>query len=185
MLVLKPLSDASLRVIANRALQNEKTMGNVSISDAAMKRMLALCSGDARALLNTIEATVGVAQRDQVVVVDSQLLDEAIRQTPQALFGVESHYDCISAIHKSIRASDVDAALIYFARMLNGGEPLYIARRLVRAAAEDVGMADPNAMIQAMNALLAVEKVGSPGEQRFSVLFVAHAVLTNETLVRV
>lgn len=85
-----------------------------------------------------------------------------VRSTPQAGFDSETHYDVISALHKSIRGSDVNAALIYLAKMLDGGDASYIARRLVRQASEDVGVADPNALIFCQSGYDAVRSVGLP-----------------------
>ena len=120
-----------------------------------------MADGDGRYLLNMVEALQ--------VIPDGEVLDPAAlaaavqRRSPLYDKGQESHYNLISALHKSLRGSDVDAALYWLARMLVGGEdPLYIVRRLVRFASEDVGLADPQALVQALAAWDAYQRLGSP-----------------------
>jgi len=147
----------------------------------ARVQLRAMADGDGRFLLNLVEAVVDARPREP--------LDEAalagLVQARAAVYdkAQESHYNLISALHKSMRGSDVDAALYWFARMLEGGEdPLYIARRLVRFASEDIGMADPQALVQAVVARQTYEMLGSPeGELAIaqSVIYLATAPKSN------
>jgi putative ATPase len=156
--VLKPLSEDDLSQILARAARNL----SITLSPDGAQTLVGMCGGDARSALNALEQAAAVAAQTGRDVLDRELVLSVVRSTPQAMFGSETHYDVISALHKSIRGSNVDAALIFLARMLDGGDPLYVARRLVRAAAEDVGMADPNALVQAQTCLDAVKSVGMP-----------------------
>lgn len=121
--------------------------------------LLEMADGDGRALLNLIEMLPPSAD-----LLDPQALSALLsKRAPLYDKGEEGHYNLISALHKSLRGSDPDAALYWFARMLEGGEdPLYIGRRLIRFAAEDVGMADPQALIQALAGIQGYERLGSP-----------------------
>jgi putative ATPase len=140
-------------------------MGGVpQLTPAALDRLVAYADGDARRLLNTLETlAVAAAQQARAEVDDDwllQVLGERMRRYDK---GGEQFYDTISALHKSVRGSDPDAALYWFVRMLDGGaDPRYLARRLVRMAWEDIGLADPRAMQLANEAAQTYERLGSP-----------------------
>lgn len=159
--VLQPLSADDLRKIVHRALEKSALP---AIENIAVDRLVAYADGDARRLLNTLE-TLTVAARQQQVgeITDAwllQVLGERMRRYDK---GGEQFYDTISALHKSVRGSDPDAALYWFARMLDGGaDPRYLARRLLRMASEDIGLADPRALRLALDAADVYERLGSP-----------------------
>jgi putative ATPase len=158
-LVLNRLDDAALERILRRA---EHDLGRTMPLDADARAALrAMADGDGRYLLNLIET---LADSPTEPLLDPAALAAAVqRRMPVYDKGQESHYNLISALHKSLRGSDTDAALYWFARMIIGGEdPHYIARRLVRFAVEDVGLADPQALVQAIAAWEAYERLGSP-----------------------
>jgi putative ATPase len=155
-----------------RALQERSLPAIEKIADDALERIVAYADGDARRLLNTLETLDIASQSDQrkdksaarpFEVTDAWLmkvLGERMRRYDK---GGEQFYDTISALHKSVRGSDPDAALYWFMRMLDGGaEPLYMARRLVRMASEDIGLADPRALRMALDAAEVYERLGSP-----------------------
>ncbi len=169
-LVLEPLSEAELRTIVEAALRNrEKGLAAypARLTSDAEAFLFAACGGDARVLLNGLEVAVLTTPPEPesgVRVIDLEAIQEAMhRRAVHYDKGGEEHFNLISAFHKSLRGSDPDAALYWLARMLDGGEaPRYIARRLVRAASEDVGLADPFALVEANAALQAYEFLGSP-----------------------
>lgn len=158
-LVLHRLDDAALEILLQRA---EAAEGRPLPLDAdARANLKAMADGDGRYLLNMVE---GLLAQNTTKPLDPQELTRAVQRRP-AVYDKdrEGHYNLISALHKSLRGSDVDAALYYLARMLVAGEdPLYITRRLVRFAAEDVGLADPNALLQALAAKDMYDFLGSP-----------------------
>ena len=166
--VLQPLTEPDLKQIVAVALAEHALPAIESIADDALERLVAYADGDARRLLNTLE-TLGIAARSDksaektTRVTDAWLmkvLGERMRRYDK---GGEQFYDTISALHKSVRGSDPDAALYWFMRMLDGGaEPLYMARRLVRMASEDIGLADPRALRMALDAAEVYERLGSP-----------------------
>ncbi len=166
--VLQPLAEPDLKKIVARAVEERTLPAIESIAEDALERLVAYADGDARRLLNTLE-TLGIAAlSDKSVakpmeVTDAWLmkvLGERMRRYDK---GGEQFYDTISALHKSVRGSDPDAALYWFMRMLDGGaEPLYMARRLVRMASEDIGLADPRALRMALDAAEVYERLGSP-----------------------
>ena len=162
--VLKPLSDDDLKQIVARALAQHALPAIDTIADDALDRLAAYADGDARRLLNTLES-LGVAARTEKVteVTDAwamKVLGERLRRYDK---GGEQFYDTISALHKSVRGSDPDASLYWFMRMLDGGaEPRYMARRLIRMASEDIGLADPRALRMALDAAEVYERLGSP-----------------------
>ena len=166
--VLHPLSDAEIGTIVDRALTDrERGLGaqGVALDDEARRVLVGLANGDARAALNALEfAAASAQQRDGARTVDAALVREAMQRRGTAYDkSGEMHYDTISAFIKSIRASDPDAALYWLARMIDGGEdPLFIARRLVILASEDVGLADSNGLSIAVAAQQAVHFVGMP-----------------------
>jgi putative ATPase len=178
-LVLRRLDDAALETLLQRA---EAHYGEkLPLTDDARDTIKAMADGDGRYLLNLAEE---VAALKVVKPLDSAALVEAVqRRAPIYDKSREEHYNLISALHKSIRGSDPDAALYWLARMLAGGEqPLYIARRLVRASVEDIGLADPQAVVQAIAAKDAYDFLGSPeGEIALvqCVLYLASAPKSN------
>ena len=166
--VLQPLAEPDLKKIVARALEEHALPAIESIAIDALERLVAYADGDARRLLNTLE-TLGIAAlndkaADKITEVTDawlmKVLGERMRRYDK---GGEQFYDTISALHKSVRGSDPDAALYWFMRMLDGGaEPLYMARRLVRMASEDIGLADPRALRMALDAAEVYERLGSP-----------------------
>ncbi|MEO6941536.1 MAG: replication-associated recombination protein A [Terrimesophilobacter sp.] len=155
--VLKRLDDAALNTLIGRA---EELVGNpLPLTDDAREGLVAMADGDGRYLLNMIEQVHGLPRP-----VDTAALAAAVqKRAPLYDKAQEGHYNLISALHKSMRGSDPDAALYWLARMLDGGEdPLFIARRITRFATEDIGMADPNALQQALAAWDVYERLGSP-----------------------
>jgi putative ATPase len=167
--VLHHLTAAEVGVLLDRALTDrQRGLGTLNI-DLCAEARAALCQlsgGDARSALNGLELASLVAPEDDAGrrIITVELAREALqRNTILYDQSGEEHYNLISALHKSIRHSDPDAALYYLARMIVGGEdPLFIARRLVRAASEDIGLADPQAVLQALAAKQAVEFIGYP-----------------------
>jgi putative ATPase len=158
--VLKPLTDADLGVLLERA---QALLNAPPLADAARQRLIGHADGDARRLLNAYEnlvaaAPAGVAQLDEPLL--ERALGELLRRYDK---GGDQFYDAISALHKSVRGSDPDASLYWLARMLDGGaDPRYAARRIVRMAAEDIGLADPRALRIALDAAEVYERLGSP-----------------------
>ncbi|MFD0668983.1 replication-associated recombination protein A [Ramlibacter sp. MAHUQ-53] len=179
--VLQPLSEDDLSQLVQRA----QAIGAVpALEPAALARLLAYADGDARRLLNTLE-TLSVAAGAQKLaeITDAWLLKVLGERMRRYDKGGEQFYDTISALHKSVRGSDPDAALYWFVRMLDGGaDPRYIARRLVRMAAEDIGLADPRALRLALDAAEVYERLGSPeGELALAecVVYLAVAAKSN------
>lgn len=168
-LVLKPFSEDDLRLILVRALQDQdRGLGalHLEIDDEAVDSLVWTADGDARTALNSLEAAASLAagEGDAKKPITRALVEKALQK--KALLydrAGEEHYNLISALHKSLRGSDVDAALYWLGRMLAAGEdPLYIARRMVRFASEDIGNADPRALTVAMDAMEAYHFLGSP-----------------------
>lgn len=159
--VLQPLTEDDLRAIVVKARAIDAIP---AVEDAALNRLIAYADGDARRLLNTLE-TLAVAVRSEKLdtVTDAWLLKVLGERMRRYDKGGEQFYDTISALHKSVRGSDPDAALYWFVRMLDGGvDPRYVARRLIRMAAEDIGLADPRALRLALDAAEVYERLGSP-----------------------
>ncbi len=161
--VLHRLDEAALDRLARRAEQH--LAAPLPLDEEARAYLLALADGDGRYLLTLIEqlndALAGSSAKGALDLKGLQAL--VARRAPLYDKGQDSHYNLISALHKSLRGSDVDAALYWFARMLDGGEdPNYIARRLLRFATEDIGMADPQAAVQALAGWQSFERLGSP-----------------------
>ena len=159
--VLQPLKDEDLEQIVARAQQN---IAGAAIEDVAVKKLVAYADGDARRLLNTLETLFVAADKEKVTTITDTWLTKVLGQQMRRYDkGGEQFYDTISALHKSVRGSDPDAALYWLVRMLDGGaEPKYMARRLIRMAAEDIGLADPRALQIALNAAETYERLGSP-----------------------
>ena len=167
--VLKQLQPEEMKIILNRAISDkEKGLGSfkLKISDEALEYMAQMSNGDARVALNSLEFAVNTAKpdKDEVQKIDLKIVQEAMQK--KALLydkSGEEHYNIISAFIKSLRGSDPDAALYWMFRMLEAGEdPLYLARRMVILASEDIGNADPQALQVAVAAKEAVEFVGLP-----------------------
>ena len=158
-MVLNRLGDAALMTLLERA-EVEQGIA-LPIDDDARAALCAMADGDGRYLLNMAEE---IFQLPAEEILDVAGLAAAVqKRMPLYDKSQDAHYNLISALHKSLRGSDTDAALYWFARMLDGGEdPRYIARRLVRFASEDIGLADPNALAQALSAWEAYERLGSP-----------------------
>ena len=166
---LNLLSDDDVRLIVERAITDkERGLGKsqITVSEEALRHLVTMSNGDARVALNALEmATFAtLPDRDGLRSIDLPAIEEALQH--RALLYDKSgdqHYDLISALHKSLRGSDPDASLYWLGRMLEAGEdPLYIARRLVRFASEDVGVADPQALVIAVAAQQAVHFIGLP-----------------------
>ncbi|WP_243718761.1 replication-associated recombination protein A [Actinomadura sp. 7K534] len=163
LLTLEPLGEDALREVIHRALADERGLaGAVALDPAAEEHLVRLAGGDARRALTYLEAAALVVEDGAVI--DAGVLEKAVdRAAVRYDREGDQHYDVISAFIKSIRGSDVDAALHYLARMIEAGEdPRFIARRLIVHASEDVGMADPTALQTAVAAAQAVEFVGLP-----------------------
>ena len=161
--VLKPLGDDDLMELMQRAITHDPELSQRQIVLKETGAILRYSGGDARKLLNILELIVESSSDEKVVIEDKRVV-ECLQQNPMAYDkGGEMHYDIISAFIKSIRGSDPDAALYWLARMIEGGEdPSFIARRLVISASEDVGLANPNALLLANAAFDAVMKIGWP-----------------------
>ena len=159
--VLKPLEDAELHELVARAQQ---LLGAPPVTPEAMARLVGHADGDARRLLNAYENAATVALRANAVAIDEPLLEQALGELLRRYDkGGDQFYDAISALHKSVRGSSPDGALYWLARMLDGGaDPRYAARRLVRMAVEDIGLADPRALQVALQAAEVYERLGSP-----------------------
>jgi putative ATPase len=157
--VLKPLTPTELQELLTRA---QTMLVAPALTEAAQNRLLAYADGDARRLLNAYENLVAAA--DKVALIDETLLEKSLgEQLRRYDKGGDQFYDTISALHKAVRGSDPDAALYWFVRMLDGGiDPRYAARRLVRMATEDIGLADPRALRTALDAAETYERLGSP-----------------------
>ena len=166
---LDMLSDEQIKVIIGRAIRDEKEgfgKFNISIGEEALGHLVTMSNGDARVALNVLEMAIfatlpdnGGQRRVNLSAIEEAMQHRALSYDKSG----DQHYDLISALHKSLRGSDPDAALYWLGRMLEAGEdPLYIARRLVRFASEDVGMADPQALMVAVAAQQAVNFVGLP-----------------------
>jgi putative ATPase len=167
--MLSALSTDEIVTLLERALHDEKRglgAARVSIAPELLKQIAVFSNGDARAAFNTLETSVAAADRDSQgrAVVTEKIVEDAI-QRKMLLYDKagEEHYNLISALHKSVRNSDPDAALYWLGRMLEAGEdPLYIARRVIRMASEDIGLADPGALSVTVAAMQAVHFVGMP-----------------------
>ena len=161
--ILKSLEKDDLLKLLNRAIHTDSILKEKNIQLQETGALLRYSGGDARKLLNILELVVDSEASDEVVITD-EIVEQRLQQNPLAYDkDGEMHYDVISAFIKSIRGSDPDAALYWMARMIEGGEdPQFIARRLVISAAEDIGLANPNALLLANAAFDAVMKIGWP-----------------------
>ncbi len=183
--VLQPLSEADLAQILGKA----QALGAVpAIEEAARDRLVAYADGDARRLLNTLETlSVAAANEQREQITDEWLLKVLGERLRRYDKGGEQFYDTISALHKSVRGSDPDAALYWLVRMLDGGaDPRYMARRMIRMAAEDIGLADPRALRLALDAAEVYERLGTPeGELALAecIVYLAMAPKSNAVYV--
>ena len=161
---LKSLEKEDLLQLLQSAIEKDVILKEKNIKIEETDAMLRFSGGDARKLLNIIELVVESQDGKEEVIVNDDIVTEALQQNPLAYDkDGEMHYDIISAFIKSIRGSNPDAAVYYLARMIEGGEdPLFIARRLVISASEDIGLANPNALLLANAAFDAVNKIGMP-----------------------
>lgn len=165
--VLKSLDNAALQQLLQRAINNDAVLAQqgVYFSEEAEEQLLLAADGDARRLLNLLELAADLANSNNgKKCINNQVIKEVLSQSFRRFDkGGEQFYDQISALHKSIRGSDPDASLYWLCRMLDGGcDPIYLARRLVRIASEDIGNADPRALTLAMSAWDVQERLGSP-----------------------
>ena len=161
--VLKPLGEDDLQGLLERAIHNDFILKEKNITLKETGAMLRYSGGDARKLLNILELIVNSFSSDEIIITD-EVVERELQQNPLAYDKQgEMHYDIISAFIKSIRGSDPDAALYWMARMIEGGEdPQFIARRVVISASEDIGLANPNALLLANAAFDTVMKIGWP-----------------------
>ncbi|MDD5341448.1 MAG: replication-associated recombination protein A [Patescibacteria group bacterium] len=166
--VLNQLDNEQIKKIVQAAINNkERGLGNLSIkiSDEILDFLSNLSNGDARTALNALEFAVNSTGKNKTggITLDKKVIEQALQKSYLYDKAGEEHYNIISALHKSMRGSDVNAALYWLGRMVESGEdPLYVARRLVRFASEDIGLADPNALIQAVSAYTACHYLGYP-----------------------
>jgi putative ATPase len=160
--VLEPLSREELEQLLDRACTLETEP--IAVDADARRMLIDLADGDARRLLNALEVVANAARDKQIAVIDAAFLRNALPATLRRFDkGGENFYDQISALHKAVRGSDPDASLYWMARMLDGGaDPRYIARRAIRMATEDIGLADPRAVEVALAAAETYERLGSP-----------------------
>lgn len=180
--VLEPLSTEEVSELIDRAFERE--FPGLELTDDARKIVIGAADGDARRCLNALEVTCGMASDRKLTVIDGDFLRSALPSSLRRFDkGGENFYDQISALHKSVRGSDPDAALYWMCRMLDGGcDPRYIARRLIRMAVEDISLADPRAMQVALDAADIYERLGSPeGELALAqaVVYLAVAAKSN------
>ena len=187
---LEPLEEDDIFQVLKMALTKKEGLGeyNISIEDSTLKKLSNISNGDVRTALNALEIAVLTTEMDSngVIKIDDEIIKNCV-QTKKAVFDKngDSHYDNISAFIKSMRGSDPDAVLFYLARALQGGEdPMFLARRIVICASEDVGLANPNALVVATSAMQAVNMVGMP-EARIilaeAAVYVARSKKSNAT----
>ena len=161
--VLKSLEKEDLLVLLDRALKMDTDLSKLHITIEENEALLRFSGGDARKLLNVLELVINSAESDEIIITNEMVTEKL--QENLALYDKngEMHYDIISAFIKSIRGGDPDAAVYYLARMLEGGEDIkFIARRLLILSAEDIGLANPNALLLAQSTFDAVHKIGMP-----------------------
>lgn len=162
--VLKSLGKEDLQILLDRALEHDEVLKHRKITVKENEALFRYAAGDARKLLNILEIVVGSFTGSKPVIIDNKVVTSCLQENT-AIYdkGGEMHYDVISAFIKSVRGSDPNAAVYYLARMLDGGEdPLFIARRLCILAAEDVGLANPNALLLANSCFQIVHTIGMP-----------------------
>lgn len=162
--VLKSLENPDLKQLMDRALSEDEVLRHMNITVRETDALFRHSAGDARKLLNILEIVIGASSDRKEIVIDNKTVTSCLQENI-AIYdkGGEMHYDIISAFIKSVRGSDPNAAVYYLARMLDGGEdPLFIARRLCILAAEDVGLANPNALLLANSCFQIVHSIGMP-----------------------
>jgi len=184
--VLKSLSSEELGQLFDRT--KSKIFPDLVFDDIARERLIGLADGDARRLLNALEIIHTAASSSDLKKIEADFVQDALAHNLRRFDkGGDSFYDQISALHKAVRGSDPDASLYWLIRMLDGGaDPLYMGRRIVRMAVEDIGLADPRAMDIALNAVSIYERLGSPeGELALAeaVIFMACAAKSNAVYV--
>ena len=162
--VLKPLGNDDLLDLLNRAITRDAQLKSHNVKVEETEALLRFSGGDARKLLNILDLMVQALKPDEPFVINDTLVTERLQQNPMAFDkDGEMHYDIISAFIKSIRGSDPDAAIYWLARLIDGGEdPKFIARRLVISASEDIGLANPNALLLANATFESIQKIGWP-----------------------
>ncbi len=180
--VLKSLAEVDLAILLDRACRD--ALDGLSFVDEAKQSLIASADGDGRKLLNNLEIVGRAADAKQLREVDAALLAECLGDALRRFDkGGDAFYDQISALHKSVRGSNPDAALYWLVRMLDGGaDPRYLARRMIRMASEDIGLADPRALRIALDATETYERLGSPeGELALAeaVIYLACAAKSN------
>lgn len=169
-MVLRRLESEALRQLAARAAEIEGV--ELPLDETALEALIAMADGDGRYFLNLIEEVLAWGEQNKLSADD--VLAALQKRSPAYDKSREEHYNLISALHKAVRGSDPDAALYWFCRMLEGGEdPLFLARRMVRMASEDIGLADPTALMICNEAAAAYERLGSPEGE----LSLAHALV--------
>ena len=184
--VLEPIGAGDLAELVDRAVA--KAMPGLPLDAQARDRLVGLADGDARRLINLVEIIATAAKAAGLTAVSGDFVQEAVAKNLRRFDkGGEQFYDQISALHKSVRGSDPDASLYWLVRMLDGGaDPLYLGRRIVRMAAEDIGLADPRALGMTLEACATYERLGSPeGELALAqaVLYLACAPKSNAVYV--
>ena len=162
--VLKYLEEEDLTILLNRAIENDEILKKREVIVESTKALFRFSGGDARKLLNIIDLLEQASDPNEPLIINDQIVTNRLQESPAAYDrNGEMHYDIISAFIKSIRGSDPDAAVYWLARMIAGGEdPAFIARRLVISAAEDIGLANPNALLLANATFDALQKIGWP-----------------------
>jgi putative ATPase len=188
LLRLEPLADEDVRALLERALEDRErglAAHGIEVDEEALQFLVEAAGGDARVALTGLEASVLAAQAGRLPRVTSAIAEDAL-QHKALVYDEQGHYDVVSAFIKSMRGSDPDAALFWLARMLEAGEdPRFIARRMVILASEDIGLADPQALVVAVAAAQAVEFVGLP-EARLNLaeaaIYLAQAPKSNAVL---
>ncbi len=194
--IMNPLDDEQLVIIMNRAIANDIYLKKIKIQIIEKEALLRIAGGDARKLLNALEIIVNSQindfgnNKEKPIIIDNKITLDIIQKNI-ALYDKsgEQHYDIISAFIKSMRGSDPNAAVYYLARMLNGGEDIeFIARRMVILAAEDIGLANPNALLLANNCFQAIHVIGMP-EARIilseTVIYLATSAKSNSSIVAI
>lgn len=180
--VLKSLTDEDLALMAERACEHE--LGGIHMTEEVRASLAASADGDGRKLLNNLDIVARAAIAKHLALIDSELLKECLGDSLRRFDkGGDAFYDQISALHKSVRGSNPDAALYWMVRMLDGGaDPRYLARRIIRMASEDIGLADPRALRISLDAAETYERLGSPeGELALAeaVVYLACAAKSN------
>ncbi len=180
--VLKSLDDAALRTMLSTALA--AALQSIDMPETTASHLVAMADGDGRRLLNLVEQLAIAVENKKISSVDVPFVESVLARAAKRFDkGGDNFYDQISALHKSVRGSDPDASLYWFCRMLDGGaDPRYLARRLIRMATEDIGLADPRALDMTMAAAAVYERLGSPeGELALAeaVIYLAVAAKSN------